>query len=100
MELFRNKEEALILPFVATDISPAMQIGIFGIDLLDPRSAARRAQFVQCEKLLETSPDAVKEALETGSVSAPNVLPSLQTLQDEAHRLKPMLVVPISAINK
>lgn len=90
-----DEGEPLLFPFSSTS---ALQIGIFGMDLLGPRSAARRTQFVLCEQRIGESPEAVLEALETGLVSPPDVMPILQKIMDEAHRLQPVLVVPESAV--
>ena len=72
------------------------RLGIFGMDLMSPDAAARRAQFVHCETRLERSTDAVLEGLETGFVSAPDIRPDLERMLKAAQRLKPMLVVPLS----
>jgi len=67
---------------------------IFGSELISPEASARRMQLVRCECLLETSREAVLQALETGYVQAPDVRPYLQKLLDEARRLQPILIVP------
>jgi hypothetical protein len=93
-----QQQEPLVFPFSnsSANTTNPLRIGIFGMDLLDPRSAARRTQFVKCEQRLERSPQAVVEALERGHVTPPDVIPSLERLLEEARRLQPLLVIPAS----
>lgn len=44
-------------------------IGVFGSKIMSPHAAARRSQYVTCELMLSTSPEAVKEALGTGRIT-------------------------------
>jgi len=79
------------------DQSPVgIGLGIFGMDLMGPKAAARRMQLIQCEKLLEQSVDAVLEGLDTGYLLAPDVRPQLESMLRAAQVLRPTLVVPMT----
>ncbi|CAB9503113.1 expressed unknown protein [Seminavis robusta] len=73
--------------------TPLLRLGIFGMELMEPERAARRAQYIHCERLLERNPAVVLQALSTGIVSAPDVNPHLQAMMDCARRLQATLVV-------
>jgi hypothetical protein len=69
------------------------RIGIFGSKIFKPIAAGRRAQVALCENSLESDPKAVLEALEIGSVQAPDVKPLLQETLELSRRLQPSVVV-------
>jgi hypothetical protein len=77
------------------------KVGIFGNVLLDPPRAARRTQRAACERLLETCPETVREALRTGQVPAPNeqVMEQLQRLLRLVQEIEPTVLVTATATN-
>ncbi|CAJ1952454.1 unnamed protein product [Cylindrotheca closterium] len=71
------------------------RIGVFGSKILSPSAAARRSQLLTCEVMLSTSPEAVKEALDTGriTVSHEKLMADLNACLLLTQKVKPKVYV-------
>jgi hypothetical protein len=87
---FSGKEQRNL--FIAQD---KPRFGIYGTKLLSSKAAARQSQVLVCEKIIETSPLAVKEALSTGKISVSHemVLSDLNATLSLAQEIQPTVIV-------